>query len=91
MPCCDVCVVYGAGAFYYYNTEPGKNYADTLVDVVAEGKRQKLPYQYLQLDRYVVLDIKTVMALLIQLCQLVVLQRTSRRRDGVGIDAERVP
>ncbi|KAK3742202.1 hypothetical protein RRG08_056560 [Elysia crispata] len=40
------------GAYYYYNTEKGKNYEDTIVDEVAYLKAQGLPVKYLQIDSW---------------------------------------
>jgi len=40
------------GAFYYYNTEPGKNYETTMVDVADYLKKENLPIAYLQLDSW---------------------------------------
>ena len=34
------------GAFYYYTTEAGKNYEDTMLDVAAYAKTAGIPYQY---------------------------------------------
>lgn len=40
------------GAFYYYTTEPGKNYEDTLVDVQSYAEKAGLPYKYILLDSW---------------------------------------
>eukprot|EP01065_Artemidia_motanka_P043655 TRINITY_DN6088_c2_g1_i1.p1 TRINITY_DN6088_c2_g1~~TRINITY_DN6088_c2_g1_i1.p1 ORF type:complete len:802 (+),score=237.62 TRINITY_DN6088_c2_g1_i1:100-2505(+) len=40
------------GAYYYYQTEPGKNYEDTLIDVLAYAKEVKIPYAYVLLDSW---------------------------------------
>jgi hypothetical protein len=40
------------GAFYYYNTEPGKNYETTMLDVVQHLKSERIPVGYLQLDSW---------------------------------------
>ncbi|XP_078674668.1 uncharacterized protein LOC144912809 [Branchiostoma floridae x Branchiostoma belcheri] len=40
------------GAYYYYHTEPGKNYEDTMVDAMAYAKEVGIPYRYLQLDSW---------------------------------------
>ncbi|CAH1277104.1 Hypp9481 [Branchiostoma lanceolatum] len=40
------------GAYYYYHTESGKNYEDTMVDVMAYTKEAGIPYRYLQLDSW---------------------------------------
>jgi len=40
------------GAFYYYTTEPGKNYEDTLVDVQSYAEKAGLPYKYVLLDSW---------------------------------------
>ena len=34
------------GAFYYYTTEAGKNYEDTMLDVATYAKTAGIPYQY---------------------------------------------
>lgn len=33
------------GAFYYYNTEDGKNYQQTILDVKTYAEKMKLPYR----------------------------------------------
>ena len=33
------------GAFYFYNTEPGKNYQDTILEVKSYAEKVKLPYK----------------------------------------------
>ncbi|KAI8505567.1 hypothetical protein Bbelb_167560 [Branchiostoma belcheri] len=40
------------GAYYYYHTEPGKNYEDTMVDAMAYAKEVGIPYRYVQLDSW---------------------------------------
>eukprot|EP01062_Namystynia_karyoxenos_P072843 TRINITY_DN693_c0_g1_i1.p1 TRINITY_DN693_c0_g1~~TRINITY_DN693_c0_g1_i1.p1 ORF type:complete len:850 (+),score=240.54 TRINITY_DN693_c0_g1_i1:91-2550(+) len=40
------------GAYYYYQTEPGKNYEDTLIDVQAYAKKVGIPYKYVLLDSW---------------------------------------
>ncbi|XP_076436393.1 uncharacterized protein LOC143275932 isoform X2 [Babylonia areolata] len=40
------------GAYYYYNTEKGKNYEETLPDVMSYASEQRIPYRYLQLDSW---------------------------------------
>jgi len=40
------------GAFYYYNTEPGKNYEDTLIDVKRYADASGVPVRHLQLDSW---------------------------------------
>ena len=40
------------GAFYYYETEEGKDYEDTLVDVKAYADEQGIPYKYALLDSW---------------------------------------
>jgi len=40
------------GAYYYYQTEPSKNYEDTLVDVLAYAKKVSIPYKYVLLDSW---------------------------------------
>ncbi len=40
------------GAFYYYNTEPGKNYETTMIDVAEHLKSERIPVGYLQLDSW---------------------------------------
>lgn len=39
-------------AYYYYLTEEGKSYEETLVDVWAHAKEQRIPYRSLQLDSW---------------------------------------
>jgi hypothetical protein len=40
------------GAFYYYNTEPGKNYEDTMIAVREQHKKIDLPIGYYELDSW---------------------------------------
>ncbi|CAG5129545.1 unnamed protein product, partial [Candidula unifasciata] len=40
------------GAYYYYNTEQGKNYEDTLLSAKADWTNRKIPYKYLQIDSW---------------------------------------
>jgi len=40
------------GAFYYYRTEPGKNYATTLLELGVYMKRESIPVRHLQLDSW---------------------------------------
>lgn len=40
------------GAFYYYHTEPNKDYQDTLLDVHAYAMQEKIPYKHLQIDSW---------------------------------------
>ena len=40
------------GAYYYYLTEPNKNYQDTIVDVYEYSKRFGIPYRYIQYDSW---------------------------------------
>ena len=40
------------GAYYYYQTEPGKTYEETLLDVAAYAKRAAIPYRYVLLDSW---------------------------------------
>jgi hypothetical protein len=40
------------GAYYYYNTEPGLDYTQTLVDVKAYADREEIPYAYVLLDSW---------------------------------------
>nr|MDO8110843.1 hypothetical protein [Candidatus Sigynarchaeota archaeon] len=40
------------GAFYYYNTEKGKNYEDTMIAVREQHKKVGLPYGYYELDSW---------------------------------------
>ncbi|XP_070576650.1 uncharacterized protein [Ptychodera flava] len=40
------------GAFYYYNTEPGKNYEETMLDVKVYTDSAGIPYRYFQLDSF---------------------------------------
>eukprot|EP00038_Savillea_parva_P003881 m.131333 g.131333 ORF g.131333 m.131333 type:complete len:864 (-) comp11310_c0_seq2:981-3572(-) len=40
------------GAYYYYQTEPNKNYEDTLLDVYNYATQEKIPYKYVLLDSW---------------------------------------
>jgi hypothetical protein len=40
------------GAYYYYNTEPGKNYEDTLIGVKAYAAAVGVPVRHVQLDSW---------------------------------------
>lgn len=40
------------GAYYYYNTEPGEDYEQTLVAVKAYADKVGLPYKYVLLDSW---------------------------------------
>eukprot|EP00039_Didymoeca_costata_P006166 m.87998 g.87998 ORF g.87998 m.87998 type:complete len:840 (+) comp13136_c0_seq1:26-2545(+) len=40
------------GAYYYYNTEPGKTYEQTLYDVKAYADSMNIPYKYVLLDSW---------------------------------------
>jgi hypothetical protein len=40
------------GAYYYYNTVPGKNYQDTIMDIKAYADELQLPYRYILLDSW---------------------------------------
>jgi hypothetical protein len=40
------------GAYYYYLTEPQKNYEQTLLDVAADSTAAKIPYHFYQLDSW---------------------------------------
>lgn len=40
------------GAYYYYNTAPGMNEADTLLAVKADADARDIPFGYLQLDSW---------------------------------------
>lgn len=40
------------GAYYYYNTEPGLNYEETILKLHAYTTVNKIPYQYIQLDSW---------------------------------------
>lgn len=40
------------GAYYYYNPEAGKTYAQTLLDVHAYAKKVGIPYRHVQLDSW---------------------------------------
>ena len=41
-----VCLCYFLGAYYYYNTEGGQNYEDTLLRVAAYAKLKDIPYRF---------------------------------------------
>lgn len=40
------------GAYYYYHTEAGKNYEETIIDVRADAEHRGLPYKYVLLDSW---------------------------------------
>ncbi len=40
------------GAYYYYNTEPSKDYEQTLLDVKAYADSEGIPYKYVLLDSW---------------------------------------
>ncbi|ESO88546.1 hypothetical protein LOTGIDRAFT_234457 [Lottia gigantea] len=40
------------GGYYYYHTEPKKNYEDTILDIKKDIDRTKIPYRYMQLDSW---------------------------------------
>lgn len=40
------------GAFYYYNTEPGKNYEATILDLKAYAVREKIPFRWVLYDSW---------------------------------------
>ncbi|MEX2682812.1 MAG: hypothetical protein Q6373_014575 [Candidatus Sigynarchaeota archaeon] len=40
------------GAYYYYNTEKGKNYEDTMIALREQHKKVGLPYGYYELDSW---------------------------------------
>src|SRR4051812_34087726 len=40
------------GAYYYYNTEPNKNYEDTLIDVYRYAVNNSIPYGWFLLDSW---------------------------------------
>jgi len=40
------------GSYYYYRTEPGKNYSQTLLAVKEYADREGIPYGYFQLDSW---------------------------------------
>ena len=40
------------GAYYYYHTEPGRDYARTIVDVAAYAESQRIPYRYWLADSW---------------------------------------
>jgi len=40
------------GSYYYYRTEPGKTYSQTLLAVKADAEEQGIPYGYFQLDSW---------------------------------------
>jgi alpha-glucosidase (family GH31 glycosyl hydrolase) len=46
----EMCVP--AGAYYYYQTEPNKNYEDTLLDVYDYAQKESIPYHYILLDSW---------------------------------------
>ena len=51
-PCSPHCCFGSNGAYYYYNTEPSKNYEQTLYDVKDYAEAQKIPYRYVLLDSW---------------------------------------
>ena len=40
------------GAFYYYNTEKGKNYEETMIDIQKYSVQKGIPYKYFLLDSW---------------------------------------
>ncbi|XP_071115644.1 uncharacterized protein [Haliotis cracherodii] len=40
------------GAYYYYHTEPKKDYQDTILDIVTSIKDTGIPFRYLQFDSW---------------------------------------
>ncbi len=40
------------GSYYYYKTEPGMNYQDTLLAVKADADRAGVPFRYFQMDSW---------------------------------------
>lgn len=40
------------GAYYYYNTVPGMNYQDTLIEVKKYSVAQQIPYAYVLIDSW---------------------------------------
>jgi hypothetical protein len=40
------------GAYYYYNTVPGLNYQDTLIEVKKYADAQQIPYAYVLIDSW---------------------------------------
>ncbi|XP_050393125.2 uncharacterized protein LOC126811499 [Patella vulgata] len=40
------------GGYYYYNTEPGKNYEQTMLDIKQDMNKTQIPYKYIQLDSW---------------------------------------
>ncbi|XP_048245143.1 uncharacterized protein LOC124119103 isoform X1 [Haliotis rufescens] len=40
------------GAYYYYNTVPGKNYEDTMLDIVSYFPQTGIPFKYIQYDSW---------------------------------------
>lgn len=41
-----------AGAFYYYHTEPNKDYEQTILDVKSYATQQNIPYRHILLDSW---------------------------------------
>jgi hypothetical protein len=40
------------GAYYYYMTEPGVTYQDTLLDVLDTARANNIPYRSVQIDSW---------------------------------------
>jgi hypothetical protein len=40
------------GAYYYYTTEAGKNYEETMIDVANQAKKDNIPYRYWLADSW---------------------------------------
>ena len=40
------------GAYYYYNTEPAKNYQETMLDLKAYADREKIPISWILYDSW---------------------------------------
>jgi hypothetical protein len=48
------------GAYYYYNTEPGKNYQDTILDLHAYMESMKIPIRWVLYDSWFYLKVGTL-------------------------------
>ncbi len=40
------------GAYYYWLTEPNKNYEETILDVIENSNELRIPYKTIQYDSY---------------------------------------
>jgi hypothetical protein len=75
------------GAYYYYNTVPGMNYQDTLIEVKKYSDEQQIPYAYVLLDSWYDLSLSLPCLAPRSHHQQVVLQRGKWRSVRMGSSA----